>query len=100
VNGVKGTDLSHGIAELAELIQWRVGVWHDLGYENPPMPDCKAIPPLGERSASAIKGAHAAVEAIDELTRQLSGLRQQLVGELRADEDVRLSERLPHRGES
>jgi hypothetical protein len=29
-------DLSHGIEEQASLIQWFVGVWHDLGYQDPP----------------------------------------------------------------
>jgi hypothetical protein len=83
------SDLSHGIEELAGLINWYVGVWHDLGYEDPPTPDCKPIPPLGERSAEAIKGGHDAIESIDQLTQQLYALRQQLVGELRTDEDVR-----------
>ena len=46
------------------------------------------IPPLGERSAEAIKAGHEAIEAIDELIRQLHVLRSQLVGELRQDEDV------------
>lgn len=81
-------DLSHGLQEQAGLINWHVGVWHDLGYENPPTPDCKPIPPLGERSAKAIKGAHEAIEAIDQLTRQLFNLREQLVGELRQNEDL------------
>jgi hypothetical protein len=83
-------DLSIGLAEQAQLIQWHVGVWHDLGYPEPlPSPDCKPIPPLGERSADAIKGGHEAIKDIDELTRQLYALRSQLVGELRQDEDVR-----------
>jgi len=82
------TDLAHGIEEHARLINWYVGVWHDLGYETPPTRDCKAIPPLGERSAEAIKGAHAAIAAIDVLTRQLFALRAQLVGELRQNEDI------------
>jgi len=81
-------DLSHGLAELVDLINWHVGVWHDLGYENPPTPECKAIPPLGERSAAAIKGGHDAIEAIDQLTKQLYALRNQLVGELRQNEDA------------
>ena len=86
---MSGGDLSHGIEELAGLIYWHVGVWHDLGYETPPTPDCKPIPPLGERSAEAIRGAHAAIEEIDQLTRRLHALRQQLAGELRQDEDAR-----------
>lgn len=82
-------DYSRGIAELADLINGLVGAWHDYGYEIPPMPDCKAIPALGERSAAAITAGHEAVKAIDELTRQLYALRDQLVGELRRDEDLR-----------
>jgi hypothetical protein len=86
---VSAGDLSHGLEEQAALITWRVGAWHDLGYENPPTPECKPIPPLGERSAAAIKAGHKAIKAIDELVRQLYALRSQLVGELRQDEDVR-----------
>lgn len=82
-------DLSHGIEEEAGYVNWLVGSWHDLGYENPPTPDCKPIPPLGERSANAIRDAHKAVKEIDKLTRQLHALRDQLVGELRQDEDIR-----------
>jgi hypothetical protein len=88
---MSATDLSCGLVELAELTNWYVGVWHDLGYENPPTPECKTIPPLGERPAAAIKGGHDAVEAIDQLTRQLYRLREQLVGELRQDEDIRMA---------
>jgi len=79
---VSGPDLSYGIEEQAGLISWKVGVWHDLGYENPPSP-------LGERSAEAIQGAHAAIEEIDRLAERLAGLRQQLVTELRQDKDAR-----------
>jgi hypothetical protein len=86
---VTAPDLSYGLEEAAGSISFYVGAWHDFGYETPPAPNCKTIPPLGERSAEAIKGGHAAIEAIDELTRQLHALRQQLVGELRADEDAR-----------
>ena len=82
-------DYSHGIAELADLINFRVGAWHDFGYEVPPAPDCKPVPPLGERSAEAIKAGHEAIKAIDELTRQPCRLREQLAGELRQDEDLR-----------
>jgi hypothetical protein len=85
-----GEDLSIGLAEQAQLIQWHVGVWHDLGYPEPlPSPDCRPIPPLGERAASAIKGAHNAIKEIDELIKQLYVLREQLVSELRQDEDIR-----------
>jgi hypothetical protein len=81
-------DLSHGIAELAALIYYRVGAWHDLGYETPPAPHCRPIPPLGWRSAEAIKAGHGAVEVIDQLTRQLYALRQQLIDELRVNADA------------
>ena len=80
---------SHGISELADLVNFHVGAWHDFGYEVPPAPECKPVPPLGERSAEAVKAGHEAVKAIDELTRQLYALRSQLVGELRQDEDLR-----------
>ena len=82
-------DFSHGIEELAGLINFRVGAWRDFGYETPPAPECKPVPPLGERSAQAIKAGHEAVDAIDDLNRQLYALRSQLVGELRQDADVR-----------
>lgn len=83
-------DLSAGLAEQAQLIQWHVGVWHDLGYAEPlPSPDCSPIPPLGRRSAAAIEGGHAAVKDIDEMIRQLHALRGQLVSELRQDSDIR-----------
>lgn len=89
VNHHSDPDFSRSIEELAGLINFQVGAWHDFGYETPPTPECKPIPPLGERSAQAIKAGHEAVGAIDELTRQLYALREQLVGELRQDEDVR-----------
>ncbi|HEY1323219.1 MAG TPA: hypothetical protein VGF32_23375 [Streptosporangiaceae bacterium] len=82
-------DFPHDIADLAELINFRVGAWHDFGYENPTAPGCATIPPLGERSAEAITAGHEAIEAIDELTRQLYALRSQLAGELRQDADIR-----------
>jgi hypothetical protein len=86
---VTAPDFSHGLGELAGLINFQVGAWHDFGYETPPAPDCKPVPPLGERSAAAVKAGHEAVEAIDELTRQLYRLRDQLIGELRQDSDIR-----------
>ncbi len=86
-------DLSIGLAEQAQLIQWHVGVWHDLGYPEPlPSPDCHPIPPLGKRPASAIKGGYDAIKDINELIRQLHALRGQLVSELRQDEDIRATE--------
>jgi hypothetical protein len=86
---VNAPDFSQGINELADFINFQVGAWHDFGYAVPPMPECKPIPPLGERSANAIKAGHEAIEAIDQLTRQLYALREQLVGELRQDSDIR-----------
>jgi hypothetical protein len=86
---VTAPDFSHGLEDLAGLINFRVGAWHDFGYETPPAPECKSIPPLGERSAEAIRAGHKAIEAIDELIRQLHALRSQLIGELRQDEDAR-----------
>jgi hypothetical protein len=85
---MSGPDLSHGIEEQAALIFYYVGAWHDFGYEDPPTPESKTIPPLGERSANAITAAHAAIREIDKLTSQLHKLREQLVAELRQDEDA------------
>ena len=82
-------DRSIGIAELADLINGLVGAWHDFGYEEPPAPECKQIPPLGHRSAAAITAGHDAIDQIDKLTRQLYRLREQLVGELQEDEKIR-----------
>ncbi len=78
-----------GIEEAAGLLNFRVAEWHDLGYETPPTPDCKSIPPLGERSAEAIKAGHGAIEVIDEIIRDLGLLRGQLIRELGEDEDIR-----------
>lgn len=85
---MNGPDLSYGLEELAGLISFYVGGWHDFGYEIPPTPECHVIPPLGERSAKNIRDAHAAIEAIDQLIRQLNGLRSQLASELRQNEDI------------
>lgn len=82
-------DLSHGIEDMARLIYWHVGVWHDLGYEDPPTPDSKTIPPLGQRSPEAIKGARDAIEGIGQLTSRLSALHSQIVRELWQDEAAR-----------
>lgn len=88
--GACSRDFSAGLAEQAELIQWHVGVWRDLGYPEPlPSPDCNPIPPLGRRSAAAIEGGHEAIKDIDAMLRQLHALREQLAGELRQDEDIR-----------
>lgn len=78
-----------GLEEQAGLIQVLIGGWHENGYENPPTPECATIPPLGQRSAAAIGYGHDAVTEIDNLCRQLYRLREQLVGELRRDEDIR-----------
>ena len=71
------------------LINFRVGAWQDFGYAEPPTPDCATIPPLGERSAEAIKAGHEAVKDIDQLIAQLHQVRAQLISELRQDEDIR-----------
>jgi len=73
----------------AGLLDVRLAAWHDFGYATPPAPYCRTIPPLGERSAEAIKAAHGAVEVIDEIVRDLHALRGQLVTEIRADQDAR-----------
>ena len=78
-----------GVEDAAGLLNLRIAGWHEFGYTNPPTPSCKTIPPLGERSAEAIKAGHGAIEVIEVIVRDLHGLREQLVGELRADEDVR-----------
>jgi|SRR5215469_8390184 len=87
--GQLAEDIAPGLADLAEVINLYVVGWHDFGYAEPPAPECKAIPPLGERSADAIRYGHDAIKEIDKLTRQLYALREQLAGELRQDEDIR-----------
>ncbi len=72
----------------AGLLGVRVGAWNHFGYPAPEGTQA-AIPPLGERSAGAIKAGYGAIDAIDEITRDLLLLRNQLITELRADEDVR-----------
>jgi hypothetical protein len=78
-----------GVEDAAGLLALRVAEWHDFGYAAPPAPHCKPIPPLGERSAEAIKAGHGAIEVIDEIIRDLYRLRDQLVTELRTNEDMR-----------
>lgn len=78
-----------GLEELAGLINFCLGAWQDFGYAEPPTPDCATIPPLGERSAKAIKAGHEAVKDIDQLIARLHQVRAQLVSELRQDEDIR-----------
>jgi hypothetical protein len=79
------------LGELVELINLHVGAWEHFGYENPPTSDSATIPPLGERSADAIKAGHEAVADIDKLIARLHRVREQLVGELRTDEDIRMA---------
>jgi len=83
------------LLELIDLVNFRIGAWQDFGYENPPAPDCQPIPPLGERSAEAIEGGHEAVKDIDRLITRLHQVREQLVGELRQDEDIRMGRTAP-----
>lgn len=78
-----------GVDELAGVLNVRIGAWNHFGYVNPPAPNCKTIPPLGERSAAAIKAGHGAVEVVDEIIRELYDVRAQLVDELRDDADKR-----------
>lgn len=74
---------------LAGLISVRVGAWNHFGCASPQGGQA-AIPPLGERSAEAIKAGHGAVEAIDDLIRHLHDLRAVLITELRTDSDAHL----------
>ena len=82
-------DAAAGLQELAVLINFRVGAWQDFGYAEPPTPECATIPPLGQRSAKAIKAGHEAIKDIDRLIARLHQVRALLVSELRQDEDVR-----------
>jgi len=78
-----------GAEDQGRLIAVLVGIWNDNGYPEPlPFETAHPIPPLGQRSADNIKAGHDAVKAIDEAVRDLYRLRQQLVGELRANEDA------------
>jgi hypothetical protein len=77
------------LEEMAGLIHFRVGAWEEFGYADPPAPESAPIPPLGERSASAIKAGREAIEAIDQLIARLHEVRAQLVSERRRDEDIR-----------
>jgi len=76
-----------GIEDAAGLLAVRLGAWNHFGYRAPEDGQA-AIPPLGERSAEAIRAGHAAIEVIDQIIRDLHTLRGQLVTELRADEDA------------
>ncbi|MGH3409530.1 MAG: hypothetical protein ACRDRJ_44605 [Streptosporangiaceae bacterium] len=84
-----GTGEWPGIEDAAGLLAVRVGAWNEFGYAEPPEPHCQPIPPLGERSAEAIRGGHGAIQVIDEIIAGLHRLRSQLIGEMRTDEDVR-----------
>jgi hypothetical protein len=88
-NTPAGTTEWAGIEDAVGLLALRIAGWHEFGYANPPAPHCKTIPPLGERSAEAINAGHAAIKVIDEIVHDLYALREQLVTELRTDEDVR-----------
>jgi hypothetical protein len=77
-----------GIEDAAGLPAVRIGAWNHFDYAAPESGQA-AIPPFGERSADAIKAGHGAIEVIDELVCELYRLREQLVGELRADSDAR-----------
>jgi hypothetical protein len=70
------------------LLGVRVGAWNHFGYPAPEEGQA-AIPPLGERNAEAVRAGHGAIDVIDEITRDLYRLRDQLITELRTDEDVR-----------
>jgi hypothetical protein len=74
--------------DAAGLLAVLLGAWNHFGYAAPENGQA-AIPPLGERSAEAINDGHAALEVIDEIVRDLYRLRNQLISELRTDEDVR-----------
>jgi hypothetical protein len=82
-------DAAAGLEELAGLINFRVGAWHDFGHAEPPTPESATIPPLGQRSAKAIEAGHEAIKDIDRLIARLHEIRALLVSELRQDEDVR-----------
>jgi hypothetical protein len=79
------------LEEMAGLIHFHVGAWQDFGYESPPTPESALIPPLGERSAQAIRAGHGAVKEIDRLIARLHQVRAQLVTELRLVVDIRMS---------
>ena len=83
-------DAAAGLEDLAGLISFHIGGWEEFGYEQPPPGTGLAtIPPLGERSANAIRAGHRAVDDIDQLIARLHEVRAQLVSELRQDEDMR-----------
>ena len=83
-----GTDEWALLLDTVGLLGVLIGAWNHFGYAAPESGQA-AIPPLGERSAEAIKAGHEAIEVIEEIIRDLHSLRGQLVSELRVDEDVR-----------
>ena len=85
---MSGTGEWAGIEDATGLLAVRIGAWNHFGYAAPESGQA-AIPPLGERSAEAIKAGHGAIEVIDEIVRELHSLRDVLIIELRTDEDVR-----------
>jgi hypothetical protein len=80
---------SLALDEQVRLIRFRICAWQEFGYEEPPAPGSATIPPLGQRSAGAIEAGHEAVRDIDQLIARLHQVREQLVTELRQDEDIR-----------
>jgi hypothetical protein len=70
------------MVDKVDLLGVRVGAWNHFEY-------APSVPPLGERNADAIKAGHGAIKVIDEIIRDLHALRNQLIIELRTDEDVR-----------
>jgi len=70
------------------MIQFRIGAWEDFGYEKPPTPECKSIPPLGERSAEAINSGHEAIREINRLLKRLHEIRGELIGQLCKNDDI------------
>lgn len=78
------------LGQMAETINFGIAGWQDFGYEKPPAPDCVPVPPLGQRSAEAVKAGHQAVNDIDRMIARLHEIRTELVSELRQDEDMRM----------
>jgi hypothetical protein len=69
------------LLDAAGLLGVRVGAWNHFGYPG-------AAPAAGEHSAEAITAGHGAIEVIDQIIGDLHGLRSQLIGEIRADQDA------------
>src|SRR6185437_2440274 len=88
-------DIITGFVDKIETIVFHVGAWEDFGYDRPPTPESKTIPPLGQRSAHAVKASQSAIKEIDELIAELHQLRARLVSERRQDQDIRMARPLP-----